>query len=141
MAVNTYEVMFLIDSNKYASDPEGTLGEINKMLERISAETLVARPWQDGKLAYPVEGRRKGLHYLTYLKMDSQSLNELTRLCKLNDVVLRHLTIKLDEALVEPMIAVASGEAPRVELRSGDDDDNDNEESADDEESEELAAT
>jgi len=112
VAVNTYEVMFLIDSNKYAGDPDGSLGEINKILERVGAETLAARPWQDGKLAYPVEGRRKGLHYLTYLKMEGKNLDELTRLCKLNDIVLRHLTIKLDAALVEPMVAVANGESP-----------------------------
>ncbi len=110
MSVNTYETMFLIDSNKYASDPEGTIGQVNKILERVGAETLAARPWLDGKLAYQIEGRRKGLHYLTYLKMEGQSLNELTRLCKLNEIILRHLTIKLDGALIEPMIAVASGE-------------------------------
>ncbi len=129
MSVNTYEAMFLIDSNKYASDPEGSIGQLNKILERVGAETLAARPWQDGKLAYPVEGRRKGLHYLTYLKMEGQKLDEMTRLCKLNDIILRHLTIKLDEALVEPMVAVVSGETPKAESRataeSLDDDDDD----------------
>ena len=137
MSVNTYEVMFLIDSNKYAGDPEGTVGEINKMLKRVEAETLVARPWQDGKLAYPVDGRRKGLHYLTYLKMEGQNLKELTRLCKLNDIVLRHLAIKLDDALVEPMIAVASGESPKSESRSSRSDDDDKDSDNEDEESEE----
>lgn len=130
MAVNTYEMMFLIDSNKYAADADGTIGEINKILERVSGETLAARPWQDGKLAYPVEGRRKGLHYLVYVKMEGQNLNELTRLCKLNDVVLRHLTIKLDEALVEPMIALTNGEVPQSQDSSDDkknDDDDDTE--------------
>ncbi len=140
MAVNTYEVMFLIDSNKYAGDPDGSLGEINKILERVGAETLAARPWQDGKLAYPVEGRRKGLHYLTYLKMEGQNLDELTRLCKLNDIVLRHLTIKLDAALVEPMVAVANGESPTAsaEKAESDDAEESDDEEATDEASEEV---
>lgn len=113
MTVSTYEAMFLIDSNKYASDPEGTLGDVTRILERVEAETLASRPWQDGKLAYPVEGRRKALHYLTYIRMEGHNLSEMTRLCKLSPIVLRHLIIKLDSALVEPMLAVATGETPK----------------------------
>ncbi|MFN8858123.1 MAG: hypothetical protein ACK50P_21315 [Planctomycetaceae bacterium] len=56
MAAVTYEGMFLVDSNKYASNPQGTTGEVLGMLEKIGAQVLATRPWQDGKLAYAIDG-------------------------------------------------------------------------------------
>jgi small subunit ribosomal protein S6 len=104
--------MFLLNGNKYLSNPEGVVGGVTQILEKVSAEVLASRPWQDGKLAYLVGKHRKGLHYLIYFRLDSQQLNELNRLCRLNEVILRQLIIKLDPALVEPMVAMVKGEAP-----------------------------
>lgn len=93
MAVREYECMFLLDSSRYAQDPPGTEAQLNELLERCEAEIVAAAPWQDGKLAYPIAGHKKGLHYLTYLRMDAGKVSELGRLCKLSDLVLRHLVI------------------------------------------------
>ena len=101
--------MFLLDSNKYASNSDGVSGEVMAILERAGAKVLASRPWQDSKLAYAINGHRKGMYFLTYFSMDSRGLHEITRLCKFNESILRHLIIKLDPALVEPMLAMASG--------------------------------
>jgi len=101
--------MFLLDSNKYATNPDGISGEVLAILERVGAKVLASRPWQDAKLAYLVEGHRRGMYFLTYFTLDTQHLQEVIRLCKFNENILRHLFIKLDPALVEPMVAMASG--------------------------------
>jgi len=85
--------MFVLDSGKFAQDQAGTTQTVQDLLERCGAETLAAAPWQDGKLAYPIEGQKKGLHYLVYFKMDGSQVAELGRLCKLTDLVLRHMVI------------------------------------------------
>lgn len=109
MAAVTYEGMFLLDSNKYASNPQGTMGEVLGMLEKIGAQVLATRPWQDGKLAYAIDGQRKGMHYLTYFTAESRKVYELDRMVKLNESVLRHLIIKLPEKLIAPMVDMANG--------------------------------
>lgn len=109
MSEITYEGMFLLDSNKYAANPDGTTGEVLAIIERAGGKVLASRPWQDGKLAYPIDGHRRGLYFLTYFSMDSRKLHEIARLVKFNESILRHLLIKLDPALVEPMLAMASG--------------------------------
>lgn len=109
MAVNTYEGMFLLDSNKYAANHEGTIAEILGLLERVGAKMLAHRPWQDTKLTYPIKGTRKGLYFLTYFTLDTQQLTELNRLCKLNETILRQMMLALDPALVEPMVNMALG--------------------------------
>lgn len=108
-SVATYEGMFILDSNKYASAPDTVAGEVLAMLTRVGATLLASRPWQDSKLTYAINKHRKGVYYLTYFTVDTQKLTELNRLVKLSEVILRHLTLKLDPALIEPMVAMAQG--------------------------------
>ena len=114
MSTVTYEGMFLLDSNKYAANPQGSSAEVVALLERVGAKVLATRPWQDGKLSYPVDGHRKGLHFLVYFSMDSRQLHELDRLVKFNETILRHIVIKLPVALIEPMLAMATGKGEVV---------------------------
>jgi len=110
----TYEGMFLLDSNKYAANPQGSTTEVTALLERVGAKVLATRPWQDGKLSYPIDGHRKGLHFLVYFSMDSRQLHELDRLVKFNETIMRHMVIKLPVALIEPMLAMATGKGEVV---------------------------
>lgn len=107
---NTYEGMFLLDAAKFASNPEGTTQDVLKILEKSGATVLASRPWQEGKLAYPIDGHKKGLYFLAYFRMDGTLLPEVTRACKLNESIIRQMILKLDPALVEPLLAMVSGE-------------------------------
>ncbi len=99
LAERLYECMFLLDSGRYAQDPQGTEKIVQEILERCEAELVVSTPWQEGKLAYEIDGHRKGLHYLTYFKMDASQVTAFTRICKLNEVVIRQLLLDHDEKL------------------------------------------
>ena len=114
MSIVTYEGMFLLDSNKYAANPQGVSGEVLALLERVGAKVLATRPWQDGKLSYNIKGLRKGLHFLVYFSMDSRQLLEIDRLAKFNESILRLMIIKLPVALIEPMLAMATGKGEVV---------------------------
>jgi len=126
-----YEGMFLLNSGKYAADPDGVSNQVVGILEKAGATVVAHRPWQDGRLAYLIEGHRKGLHFLTYFRMDGQGLSDVTRACKLNDVVLRHLVIKQPKKLFDAMVAALNGDeasrapspekAPKVESNTSED--------------------
>lgn len=103
MAKRNYECMFVLNSGKYASDPNGAVTTLQELFDRVAAELVVHSPWQDGKLAYPIDGHRKGTHYLTYFRMDGSQMEEFTRLCKLNDLILRQLVIEHSDTLFDAM--------------------------------------
>ena len=103
MAKRNYECMFVLNSGKFASDPSGAESTLKDLFDRVAAEVVVQSPWQDGKLAYPINGHRKGTHYLTYFKMDSSQSDEFNRLCKLNDLILRQLVIEHSDTLFDAM--------------------------------------
>ena len=106
----TYEGMFLLDSMKYASNPDAATKNVLGILEKSGAAILASRPWQDGKLAYPIDGHKKGLYYLVYFQLDGKALPEINRACKLNETIIRQLILKVEPALVEPLLAMATGE-------------------------------
>jgi small subunit ribosomal protein S6 len=110
LAQNVYECMFILDSNRYARDPGGVSGTIPQMVEKLDGEILANRLWNEQKLAYPINGQRKGTYWLTYFRMDSQKLVAFNRACQLNEHILRHLTLKVEPRLVEALVAHASGQ-------------------------------
>jgi small subunit ribosomal protein S6 len=118
---NLYEGMFLVNSAKYANDPDGTSGAIMAILERAGATVVAQRPWQDGKLAYEVSGHRKGLHYLACFRMPGAGMEVVKRQCHLSDVVIRHLVIKHTPQLFNAMVDALTGETkeePAAEAKS-----------------------
>ncbi len=111
MALNVYEALFIFDSNKYARDAAGVSGAVAEVVSKIDGTIRADRLWVEQKLAYPVEGNRKGTYWLTYFEADSERIVEFNRLCKLNNAILRHMVIKIDPRLVDALVAHARGEA------------------------------
>jgi len=104
--------MFILDSNRYARDPHGVQGSIDSAATSLGGEILVSRVWSEQKLAYPINGHRKGTYWLTYFRLEGTKLSEFERAIQLNDNVMRSLTLKIDPRLVDHLIAHAKGEIP-----------------------------
>lgn len=122
-----YEGMFLLDSGKFAADHEGTVAHLMEILEKAGAEIVAHRPWQDGKLAYEIEGHMKGLHYLVYFTMPGSGMDLITRACHLSDIVIRQMVIKQPQTLFDAMVSAidpsSAPEAPAEEVKGQSDDD------------------
>ena len=112
---NLYEGMFLLDSTQFANDPDAAVEAIMAILARAKATVVAHRPWQDGKLAYEIEGRRKGLHYLVCFRMPSSGMEIITRQSHLSDVVLRQMVIKHTPELFDAMVAALTGSGAEAE--------------------------
>lgn len=111
VAQNLYEGVFLVESTKFANDPEKITNTILDLIQKAGGEVLAHAPFNDGKLAYPINGRRKGLHYLTYFKMAPAGQKELDRACKLNDLIMRKLIIRHPENLFNAMVQALTAPA------------------------------
>jgi len=119
LATNTYEGMFILDSNRYARDPSGTSGEIPKLIEGLQGEMLVSRLWEERRLAYPIKGHRKGTYWITYFRIDGSQLSDLERRCQINDLFLRHLFLKVEPRIADALVQHAKGEKPAASDTDG----------------------
>lgn len=110
LAENVYECMLILDSNRYARDPAGVSAQIPKMVETCGGTILASRLWNEQKLAYPINGQRKGTYWLTYFRMPTDQVTAFNRACQLNESVLRNLTLKVEPRLVDALVAHALGQ-------------------------------
>lgn len=117
MAEKYYEGMFILNSGKFGSDPDAAAAEVSGIIEKVGGTVVAHRPWQDSKLAYPMNDHRKGFYYLTFFSAESRTVNDINGIVKLNDNIIRHLIISHDKSLFDQMVElVAGGDAFRHEV-------------------------
>ncbi len=113
-------------------DPNGVSGQIPQMIEEHGGEVLASRLWNEQRLAYPINGQRKGAYWLTYFRMATEKVVGFNRACRLNENVLRNLTLRVDTRLVATLVAHARGEAPPKEQPPADETKDSDDDSGDD---------
>jgi small subunit ribosomal protein S6 len=99
-----YEVMFLIDSAEAAKDWDGIIELVTKMLNKIDAQILSLKKWDERPLAYSIKKCGRGTYILAYFKADGRKITELERDVLLSERVMRALILKT-EHLTEEDIA------------------------------------
>ncbi len=104
MAENFYEGMFILDSSRYAQDAGGVSGQVSAMIEAAGGEVLVSRLWEERRLAYPIDGHRKGTYWLSYFKLDGAKIAELERKCQLSQTIIRVLFLKVDPRIIDTLV-------------------------------------
>jgi len=135
LAQNVYEGLFILDSNRYSRNPAEVSGKIPALIEGLGGEMLASRLWEERRLAYPINGQRKGTYWLTYFRIEGEQLGELTKQCERSDNMLRQLFLKVDPRIVDALVSHATaapvqapaepaegeaGEAPAAEAAATD---------------------
>ena len=115
MPVNIYEGMFLLDSAKVAVSWDDAVRQVHDILTKHQAEIVASRQWDERRLAYPIEGHKKGTYLLTYFRADGSRLREIVADCHLSDLVLRELILKLHPKLVDLLVNQAMTSTPNAE--------------------------
>ena len=95
-----YEIVFIVHPDQSEQVPA--------MIERykgmvLGREGKIHRleDWGRRQLAYPIQKIHKAHYVLMNIECDRETLEELEHAFKFNDAVLRHLTVKMDRAVVE----------------------------------------
>ena len=118
MPVNTYEAMFLLDSTKAAASWDDTVKHVHDILTKHHSEIVASRQWDERRLAYAVEGHKKGTYLLTYFRTGRENLKDIVADCKLSDVILRELVLQVHPKLVDHLVNQAMTSNPNVEAEN-----------------------
>src|SRR5438105_1566127 len=117
--------MFLLDSAKVAVSWDDTVQHIHNILTKHQSEIMASRQWDERRLAYPVDGHKKGTYLLTYFKADGSNLKEIADDCHLSDVIIRELILKVHPKLVNHLVTQAMTSNPNVDEEAGRDEEPD----------------
>lgn len=102
---NTYEAMFLLGQSATA-DADGAIALCRSMIERHSGKILVLKKWDERKLAYEVNGQKRGTYVIAYFTATGDAVGPIERDVKLNEEVLRVMITKADHLNPQEMEAV-----------------------------------
>ena len=122
--MNQYEAMFLFDPT-FGSSFEDCETEIRRLMERAKGEILICRKWDERRLAYRIEGRKRGVYVLVYFKAPPDMITPLERDAKLSENVLRLLILRAEGLTPDDMedaFKKKREESDRPEERYGRDD-------------------
>jgi len=123
LPVSTYEAMFLLDSTKAATAWEDTVKHVHDILTKHSSEIVASRQWDERRLAYPIEGHKKGTYLLTYFKTEGGKLKDIVADCHLSDLILRELILKVHPKLEEHLVTQAMTSTPNADAEDAPEDD------------------
>jgi small subunit ribosomal protein S6 len=123
LPVNTYEGMFLLDSTKVAVSWEAAEQQIHDLLKKHDAEIVASRQWDERRLAYAINGHKKGTYLLTFFRADASVLKDITAECRLNDLILRELVTKVHPKMADYVVNQAMTSTPGEEDAPREDED------------------
>jgi small subunit ribosomal protein S6 len=108
--------MFLLDAGQTSF--EEAVEPIRDVLNRSGAEVLSLKKWDERRLAYEIDGRRRGLYVLAYFKVDPLKVTEIEHDVKLNERILRALILTADGLTEEKMALPTPAEAEPMRRES-----------------------
>lgn len=92
-----YEVMYILNADLDEEGIDAVVTRFEDVVKNGGGEIVKTERWGKRKLAYEVNDKIEGYYVLMYFKAPSSVAQELERLLKISDDVLRHLVIKKEE--------------------------------------------
>ena len=92
-----YEHVFIARQDISAQQVEGLTDMIQAVLEENGGKITKNEYWGLKSLAYRVKKNRKGHYTLLNIEADHAAVAELERRIGLNDDIIRHMTLRVDE--------------------------------------------
>src|ERR1700704_5127439 len=104
--------MFLLDSTKVAVSWDESVKHVHDILSKPQSEIVASRQWDERRLAYSVDGHKKGTYLLTYFKTQGGELKEISADCRLSELILRELILKVHPKLIDHLVTQAMTSTP-----------------------------
>ena len=95
-----YEICFLVHPDQSEQVP-AMLERYRGLIEEKGGSIHRLEDWGRRQLAYPIVKLHKAHYVLMNIECDNDTLDELEGVFRFNDAVLRHLTIRRQEAVTE----------------------------------------
>lgn len=97
MANRTYEVMYIAAPETSDETIVKLNDAIVKLVEKEGGNVVRTDDWGRRKLAYPIKKKTEGYYVLFEIEGSGQEIAELERRMRVNDMIMRYITVRVDE--------------------------------------------
>jgi small subunit ribosomal protein S6 len=107
--VNEYEILLLLDPEL----DEGRQGEVvartRELVERSGGTWDLHDVWGRRKLAYEIGHKGEGTYHLLQFTCNAETLDEISRVLRIDDAVMRHMPTRRIKGSPARPVAVSAG--------------------------------
>lgn len=95
--MNKYEMMFIVKTTLEEAVVKKTVKNLETIISDMKGKLLDTKEMGQRELAYPIKKEISGFYYVFTFNADTDLVNELDRKSRIDENIIRHLIIKLDE--------------------------------------------
>src|SRR5882672_6981348 len=114
-----YETVFIVHPDQSEQVP-GMVERYRSMVLSKGGKVHRLEDWGRRQMAYPIQKMHKAHYVLMNIECNNETLEELEHAFKFNDAVLRHLTVRMAEAMTAPSPMMKEEKSRSLTQGSGD---------------------
>jgi small subunit ribosomal protein S6 len=92
-----YELVYVVSPDATDDQVADLHTQVEAIVQRMSGQIEKTDNWGRRKLAYEIGRHKEGTYVLEVINGDGELMKEIDRRLKVTDLVIRHLTVRVDE--------------------------------------------
>jgi small subunit ribosomal protein S6 len=92
--VTTYEILLMLDPEGAEAHQDDVIARLRELVEKGGGTWRSHDAWGRRRLAYEIDKKPEGVYHLVVFESSPETLDEISRVLKIDDVVMRHLATK-----------------------------------------------
>ena len=92
--MTTYEILLLLDPEQAEARQDDILARAQDLVEKSGGAWQSHDAWGRRRLAYPIAHKEEGVYHLVVFDAEAETLDEISRVLKIDDAVLRHMATR-----------------------------------------------
>jgi small subunit ribosomal protein S6 len=118
--VNEYEILLLLDPELDDGRQAEVVARARELVERSGGSWDLHDVWGRRKLAYEIGHKGEGVYHLLQFTCDAETLDEISRVLRIDDAVMRHMPTRRIQGSPARPVAVGAptredGGTPEIE--------------------------
>ena len=92
--MTTYEILLMLDPEQAEARQDDIVARTRELVEQSGGAWNSHDAWGRRRLAYPIAHKEEGVYHLVVFDTEAATLDEISRVLKIDDAVLRHLATR-----------------------------------------------
>jgi small subunit ribosomal protein S6 len=92
--VTTYEILLMLDPEVPEERQDELIARVRQLVETSGGTWRSHDAWGRRRLAYEIKKKQEGVYHLLVFESSAETLDEITRVLKIDDAVMRHLATR-----------------------------------------------
>jgi small subunit ribosomal protein S6 len=106
--VNEYEILLLLDPDLDEARQTEIVSRVREQVDKAGGSWDLHDPWGRRRLAYEIDHKGEGSYHLLHFTCEPETLDEVSRVLRIDDGVMRHMATRRIKGSPARPVAVAA---------------------------------